>query len=183
MISFEAQNFLAGRALEYLNKGFTVQLNYTIELWKSRGFWFDRPITQQKLEHIITYDIVRREYSVFRKIDKEISEKTIFKIEPLIDWVTKFMEIGISKIKKLQDKSFYYYSINAELKMLTADDLKDLQLWLSGIEDETKSTDKSRSLSSIFIGIVTDFLVSQKSIKLKMESEKFQIQKLTETKR
>ena len=169
--SFEAHNFLAGESIELLNKGFTLKLNYTIELWKSRGFWLDEPVARQKIEHVITYDIVRREYSAFRKIDEEISEETIFKMQQIIDWATKFMDVEISQIAKLQKKPFYYYSINAELNMLTVADLKDLlRLWRIGQESKRKF-----SLSNFFLRILIKRLVSQNVVRLKTESEKFQI--------
>lgn len=176
-VSFQAQNFLTEKAIEFLNKGFTLQINYTIELWKSRSFWFfDKPLTQKKIEHIIRYDIFRKEYSCLQKIEEEISEKTVFKIERIVDFTTKFMNIEMADIKNLQNKSDYYYSINAELKMLTADELKDLQRWFRELESEREES-KSNSLSDIFMRIITDFFVSQKVEKLRTESEKFRIER------
>jgi hypothetical protein len=175
IIGFEAQNFLAGKAIEFLNKGFTLKVSYTIELWKSRSFWFDKPVAQRKIEHVIIYNLVRREYSCFRKVGDKISEETLFKIEQLVDWATKFMDVEISQIEKLQKNVLYYYSINAELNMLTADDIKDLRLWFSDIENTRASESNSSSLSNIFLNIVADFLVSQKVVRLKTVSEKFRI--------
>jgi len=174
-VSFEAYDFLAGKAIEFLNKGFTLKLNYTIELWKSRSFWFDEPVVQRKIEHIIIYDLVRREYSCFRKVGEKISQETLFKIEQLVDWATKFMDVEISQLEKLQRNVFYYYSLNAELNMLTADDIKDLRLWFSNIENTRASESNSSSLSNIFLNIVADFLVSQQVVRLKTVSEKFRI--------
>ena len=174
-VSFETHNLLAGKAIEFLHKGFTLKLSYTIELWKSRSFWFDEPVAQREIKHVITYDIVRREYSVFRKIGEEISEETVFKMEQMVDWVTKLMDVEISQIEKLQKEAFYYYSIDAELKMLTADDIKDLQRWFGNFKSKKASESDSHSLSNIFLNIIADFLVSQKVVRLKTESEKFQI--------
>ena len=174
-VSFETHNFLAGKAIEFLNKGFTIKINYTIELWKSRGFWFDEPVERRKIEHVITYDIIRKEYSCFRKIGEKISEETIFKMQQIIDWATKFMDVEISQIEKLPKKPFYYYSINAELKMLTADDIKDIRLWFDDFESKRASESSSHSLSNIFLNMIANLLVSQKVVRLKAGSEKFQI--------
>jgi hypothetical protein len=85
------------------------------------------------------------------------------------------MDVEISQIEKLQKNVLYYYSINAELNMLTADDIKDLRLWFSDIENTRASESNSSSLSNIFLNIVADFLVSQKVVRLKTVSEKFRI--------
>jgi len=175
VVSFEAHNFLAGKAIEFLNKGFTIKINYTIELWKSRGFWFDEQVERRKIEYVITYDIIRQEYSYFRKIGEKISEETIFKMQQIVDWATKFMDVEISPIKQLQKNPFYYYSINAELKMLTANDIKDIRLWFDDFESKRVSENSSHSLSNIFLNMIANLLVSQKVVRLKTESEKFQI--------
>jgi hypothetical protein len=174
-VSFEVHDFLTGKAIEFLNKGFTLKINYTTELWKSHSFWFDELVAQRKIESVITYDIVRREYSVFRKEGEEISEKTFFKMEQIVDWATKLMDVEIFQIDKLQKKAFYYYSINAELRMLTADDIKDLQRWFSDLESKKASESGSHSLSNIFLNVIAEFLVSRRVVRLKTESKKFRI--------
>jgi hypothetical protein len=85
------------------------------------------------------------------------------------------MDVEISQIEKLQKNALYYYSINAELNMFTADDIKDIRLWFSDIENARASESSSSSLSNIFLNIVADFLVSQKVVRLKTVSEKFQV--------
>jgi hypothetical protein len=176
VVSFEAQNFIAGKAIEFLNSGFTLKLNYIIELWKSHSFWFDKPIAQRKIEHIITYDIIRREYSTLRKIEEEISTETMFKIEQIVEWTTKFIDVEISQFENLQKDASYYYSINAELNMLTVDDFKDLRLlWRKEREERKSEAGFLGSLSNIFLGLFFDIVVSQNVVRLKTESEKFQI--------
>lgn len=165
-VSFEARNLLSGKALEFLNKGFTLRLNYVVELWRSRSFWFDKLEAKREIEHIIAYDIVRREYSGLRRIGERISRKTAFKVERIVEWTTRLTGVEISQIDRLQEKAFYYYSISAELKMITADDIRDLRRWFSGFEEEGEN---------ILLRIITEFLVSQKAIRLKTESEKFHL--------
>jgi len=181
VISFEAQNFLVEKAIEFLDSGFTLKINYTIELWKSHGFWFDEPVAQQKIEHIITYDLVRMEYSTLRKIGEEISEEMMFKIERIVEWATKFIDAEIAPIKNLPQKAFYYYSINAELNMLTVDNLKDLQLLFQKGQESKKKSGVSflRFISNIFVGLFFDVVVSQNIVRLNTESEKFQLTELT----
>ncbi len=157
----------------FLQRGFTIQIDYKIELWKSRRFWFDKLKAQEHIQYELNYDILNSNYHcIFNWSDKDkIDVKKSAQLEQAIVWVTQVEPIAILPRKQVDLEGKYYYTITADISTLTAGDIRDLQQWLKGDSDKTDES----SISRATFRVVTAFLSAKNHRKFTMESKNFYI--------
>lgn len=179
-LSFEVNpdKVFTPQTLTFLQRGFTIRLDYTVELWRSKNFWFDRLDSQEQLRCELNYDILSRIYKcVISRTDK-IELKKSDELSKAIEWVTKIDSLEILDSKKLELKGRYYYNIEADVVTLTAQDIKDLQKWLDNDSDERKGAELS--ISRTIFNIVIAFLSAKNHRKFSMVSSKWVFVKVSE---
>ena len=173
LVSFEvnADKVFTPQTLMFLQRGFTLRIDYTVELWRSRSFWFDKLEAQEQIRCELNYDILSRNYKCIISRTDKIEPQKGNELSEAIEWVTKMDSLEILTRQKLDLNGQYYYTIKADIATLTAKDIRDLQRWLENDSDERK--DGELSISRATFSIVTAFLSAKNHRKFSMESQKF----------
>ncbi|MFQ6040944.1 MAG: DUF4390 domain-containing protein [Candidatus Poribacteria bacterium] len=173
LLSFEvkADKVFTSQTLTFLQRGFTIRIDYTVELWRSRSFWFDKLESQEQLRCELNYDILRRIYKCIISREDKIELKKENELAKAIKWVTKIDSLEILNNQKLELKGRYYYAIKADVVTLTVQDIRDLQRWLEGDSGERKGGELSFSRTTF--NIVTAFLSAKNHRKFSMVSQKW----------
>lgn len=179
-LSFEAKadKVFTSQTLTFLQRGFTIRIDYTVELWRSRSFWFDKLESQEQLRCELNYDILNRVYKCVISREDKIELKKENELTKAIEWVTKIDSLEILNNQKLELKGRYYYTIKADVVTLTAQDIRDLQRWLEDDSDERKGGELS--ISRTTFNIVTAFLSAKNHRKFSMVSPKWVFVKVSE---
>lgn len=173
LVSFEvnADKVFTPQTLMFLQRGFTLRIDYTVELWRSRSFWFDKLEAQEQIRCELNYDILSRNYKCIISRTDKIEPQKGNELSKAIEWVTKMDSLEILTRQKLDLNGQYYYTIKADIATLTAKDIRDLQRWLENDSDERKGG--KLSISRATFNIVTAFLSAKNHRKFSMESQKF----------
>ncbi|MBM3238505.1 DUF4390 domain-containing protein [Candidatus Poribacteria bacterium] len=173
IVSFEvnADNVFTPQTLTFLQRGFTIRTDYTVELWRSRNIWFDKLEAQEQIRCELNYDIVSRSYKCIISRTDKIEPQKGNELSKAMEWVTKMDSLEILTRQKLDLNGQYYYTIKADVATLTAQDMRDLQRWLESDSGERK--DGELSISRATFSIVTAFLSAKNHRKFSMESQKF----------
>jgi len=155
----------------FLERGFTVRIDYTIELWKSRTLWFDKLETQEQVQCELNYDILNRIYKCTIGRTDKIEPRKESELSKVIEWATKIDSLEILTRQELDLRGHYYYTIKTDIATLTMQDIQDLQRWL---EDDSDSDQNGElSISRATFSLVTAFLSAKNHRKFSMESRKF----------
>ncbi|MBC8229140.1 DUF4390 domain-containing protein [bacterium] len=173
LLSFKvnADEVFTPQTLMFLQRGFTIRIDYTVELWRPRSFWFDKLEVQKQIRCELNYDILSRSYKCIINRTDKMEPRKGNELSKAIEWVTNMDSLEILTRQKLDSNKQYYYTIKADIATLTAQDIQDLRRWLESDSSEDKGGELS--ISRATFNIVTAFLSAKNHRKLSMESPKF----------
>ncbi len=169
-VRIRAGSVFNDKIIRFLDRGFTIRIEYNIELWQSRGFWFDRLEKQKEFSYQVDFDALEQKYVCQRtNQNSSIIAKTEKELEKIIEWVTyPDFPIMFTPIAQLESDSEYYYNINILVATLTAENVKDLQKWMGEFEEK-----ESSSLAKTAFKIISDFISSRNHKQYSVRTDKF----------
>jgi len=168
--SVNADKIFTQKTLKNLHRGFTIQILYTVELWTSRRFWFDKLNAQEDIMCKLNYDILQERYKCVIDRRDKIEPKVSNKLERVAEWITNVEPLKILTGDKFDFNGKYYYTIKADIATLTREDIRDLRKWLDDSDDEESN---ESSISRATFRLISTFLSSRYHHKFSLESEKF----------
>lgn len=142
IMQFHADEIFTEKVLIFLTRGFTVQIEYVIELWQSRRWWFDRLSSQYNIKYQIEFEPLEKRYTCLISRQGElITSKVTDRLGHVIQWTTRpELPIIISPMTLLNPKASYYYNIVVSIATLTAENISDLRKWIEYGGKEKKSS-------------------------------------------
>lgn len=147
VMQFLAEEVFTEKVIKFLTRGFTVEIEYTIELWKGRKWWFDSLDAQHIIRYKIDFEPLEKRYTcLISEQGKAITSKLEKQLAKIIQYTTRpEIPLIISPIAKLDRKSSYYYNIIVSVATLTAENINDLKKWVrfGGKEKETSTLTKT----------------------------------------
>jgi hypothetical protein len=166
---FQAGTIFNDKVIRFLDKGFTIRVEYTIELWQSRGYWFDRLSDQQEISYQVDFDPLEKRYVCRRTHqNSSIATKADKQLDKIIQWITNSdLPVKMIPADQLDPDAKYYYNIGVLVATLTSENVKDLQKWMGEFKEE------SPSLAKTAFRIISDFISSRNHKKYFVRSEQF----------
>ncbi len=171
-MQFKVDELFDEKVTKFLKRGFTIRLDYNIELWRKRGYWFDSLSNQQSISYEILFDVLEKRFLCRKmKQDSTIESRTEKQLNKLIQWLTEQDSLFIiAPLDELSPGSQYYYNIEIIIATLTADNIKDLQRWMGEFD---KRSEQPSSFARTSFKIVADFLSSRNHKRISIRSESF----------
>jgi hypothetical protein len=112
-----------------LREGFATHMTYTVELWRERGFWFDKLELTRTLTIKVTYDLWAERFVVQFRRDRLARFDNIEEVE---EAVCRLDGLRLIDANELDGSEEYYIAVRAHLRPLTMEELGELEDWLSG---------------------------------------------------
>ncbi len=177
VMQFQAKEVFTEKVIKFLNRGFTVRIDYTIELWQSRKFWFDRLDSQHVISYQIDFELFEKRYACSKlRENKVIESKLDRKLDEIVLWTTRpESPLTITSADRLDQNASYYYNMEVLIATPTTENLKRLQERLSKSEEEEKDLS---TLTRATFRIARDYISSKNSKKLAVRSEEFHLRDL-----
>ncbi len=172
VMQFKVDELFDEKVVKFLNRGFTIRLDYNIELWKKKGYWFDSLNNQQNISYEIFFDVLEKRFLCRKmKQDNTIESRTEKQLNKLIQWMAEQDSLlTIAPLEELELSSQYYYNIEIIIATLTADNIKDLQRWMGEFD---KKGEQPSSFARTSFKVVADFLSSRNHKRISIRSEAF----------
>ncbi len=180
-MKFQSENIFDQKVMKFLNRGFTVRIEYNIELWQKRGYWFDSLRNQRSINYQINYDPIEKIYQCQRSQDSsDIITKSDRQIDNLAKWITSpEIYLIFDPIDQLSLNDRYYYNIEVLVATITAENVRDLRRWIGDISDQGEQTS---SFSKTAVNVIIDFLSSRNHKRFFARSEQFYVSTLPKIK-
>lgn len=177
IMQFQAEEVFSEKVIKFLNRGFTVGIEYKVELWRKRRYWFDHLDIQHKINYQIDFEPLKKRYVCLKSQQgTAIASKLGRKLAEIVLWTTRpDPPLSIIPAERLDPKASYYYNVEILIATLTTEDIKDLQKWLSKFGEEDKETSTFTKTS---FKVAADFISSRNHKKLSARSEEFRLGKL-----
>jgi hypothetical protein len=177
IMQFQAEEVFSEKVIKFLNRGFTVGVEYKIELWRKRRYWFDHLNIQHNINYQIDFEPLKKRYVCLKSQQgTAVASKLDRKLAEIVLWTTRpDPPLKIIPSERLDPNASYYYNVEILIATLTTEDIKDLQKWLNefGGEDEETSTFTKTSFK-----VAADFISSRNHKKLSARSEEFRLSEL-----
>ena len=176
-MKFQTDEIFSEKVTKFLSRGFTVRIEYNIELWQSRGYWFDSLRSQRNLSYQIKFDPIEKQYQCQRSQDgSKVTAKSDKLLDNLAKWVmSPDIYVLFDPIDQLIPNDKYYYNMEVLVATLTAENVKDLRKWMGDFSDQGE---QSSSISRTTMRVIMDFLSSRNHKKFSARSEQFYLSEL-----
>ena len=128
-----SENLLGdGRWLTALRSGLPVRLHYRVEVWRSRGGWFDAFERQAEWDVVLRHEPLLDQYTVLTLVGGRAQERRYATVDALTAALAFAYQVNV---RPLQAGKFYY-AASLEISTLSDSDLDELQRFLEGDLDE-----------------------------------------------
>ena len=177
VMRFQANGVFTERVIKFLTRGFTVKIGYTIELWQSRKWWFDRLNSEQKLDYQIDFEPLEKRYTcrVFQ-LGKAVTSKLERQLSKIIQWTTQpEFPVVVAPVAQLDSEASYYYNIVVSIVTLTAEDINDLRKWIK-VGEKGKETS---TITKTSFRMAKDAISARHRRQVSLRSRKFRARDLT----
>jgi hypothetical protein len=121
---------LAGnsRWLAALRSGLPVRLHYRVEVWRSRGAWFDTFERQAEWDVLVRHEPLLDQYTLLRFVGAARQERRYATLDALGAALAFAYQVNVRPI----DPGRYYYAASLQVTTLSDSDLDELERFLAG---------------------------------------------------
>jgi len=124
-----SENLLGdGRWLQTLRSGLPVRLHYRVEVWRSRGGWFDAFERQTDWDVVLRHEPLLDQYTLLTIVAGRAQERRY----ATVDALTAALEFSYRINVGPASPGRYYYTATLEISTLSDSDLDELQRFLEG---------------------------------------------------
>jgi hypothetical protein len=117
-----------GRWLAALRSGLPVRLHYKVEVWRSRGAWFDAFERQAEWDVVLHHEPLLDQYTVLTLVGGRVRERRYATVDALSAALAFAYQVSV----RPGQTGRYYYAASLEISTLSDSDLDELQRFLEG---------------------------------------------------
>jgi hypothetical protein len=134
-----SENMLAGnsRWLSALRSGLPVRLHYRVEVWRSRGAWFDTFERQAEWDVLVRHEPLLDQYTLLTFVGAARQERRYATLDALGAALAFAYQVNVRPI----EAGRYYYAASLQVSTLSDSDLDELERFLAGDLDGTAQRD------------------------------------------
>ena len=170
----QSQNMLAGnsRWLSALRSGLPVRLHYRVEVWRSRGAWFDTFERQAEWDVLVRHEPLLDQYTFLTFVGAARQERRYATLDALGAALAFAYQVNVRPI----EPGRYYYAATLQVTTLSDSDLDELERFLAGDLDRTE--ERGENLGDALGRSATRFLLrlaGLPSLRLEARSQSFTV--------
>jgi hypothetical protein len=154
LVSYRVQRPFTPRLEETLLQGMPATVTYEVGLWKRRAFWFDKLIVGMKNEHRVVFDPWREVFRVRSGIGIDARTRSAPTLDSLQASIFEVHRLPVSLLTALEPEGSYYVTVRVLIRPVTAEDLGEVEDWLSGEVKEPEGS--TRGLPRYLFGITAN---------------------------
>jgi hypothetical protein len=130
-----SENMLASnsRWLSALRSGLPVRLHYRVEVWRSRGAWFDTFERQAEWDVLVRHEPLLDQYTLFTFVGAARQERRYATLDALGAALSFAYQVNVRPL----EAGRYYYAASLQVSTLSDADLDELERFLAGDLNET----------------------------------------------
>jgi hypothetical protein len=117
-----------GRWLTALRSGLPVRLHYKVEVWRSRGAWFDAFERQVEWDVVLRHEPLLDQYTLLTLVGGRVRERRY----ATVDALGAALAFAYQVSARPTQNGRYYYAASLEISTLSDSDLDELQRFLEG---------------------------------------------------
>jgi hypothetical protein len=139
-VSYHADNPFTPRLEDPLLRGMPATVTFEVGLWRKRAFWFDKLVVAYRSEHKIAYDPWSKTFRIRSGVNPPRT-RSVANLDSLRATLFDVHRLPVALVSTLDSTAAHYVSVKVVIKPLSANDLGEIEDWLSG-GDESKGEDR-----------------------------------------
>jgi len=152
-VTYRVENPWTPRLTETLLRGMPATVTFEVRVWKRRALWFDKLVLALKSEHRVVYSPWDQTFRV-----RSVSSRKKTRVVPTLDSLESYLfsehRLPLTAIASLDGDASYYVSVRVTIRPLSAEDLDEVEDWLTG---EVKNPDApERGMPGYLLGIAAN---------------------------
>lgn len=152
-VTYRVENPWTPRLTETLLRGMPATITFEVGIWKRRTLWFDKLVLALKSEHRVVYSPWDRTFRV-RSASAARKARVVPTLDSLESYLFSEHRLPLAAIASLDADASYYVSVRVTIRPLSAEDLDEVEDWLSG---EVKNPDApERGMPGYLLGIAAN---------------------------
>ena len=132
-VSYHADNPFTPRLEEPLLRGMPATVTFEVGLWRKRTFWFDKLIVAYRSEHKVAYDPWSKTFRIRSGVNPPRT-RSVANLDSVRATLFNAHRLPIALASALDTTATHYVSVKVVIKPLSADDLGEIENWLSGAD-------------------------------------------------
>jgi hypothetical protein len=169
-----SENMLGGnsRWLSALRSGLPVRLHYRVEVWRSRGAWFDTFERQAEWDVLVRHEPLLDQYTLLTFVGAARQERRYATIDALGAALAFAYQVNV----RPTEEGRYYYAASLQVSTLSDSDLDELERFLAG--DLGRGAERGGNFGDALGREATRFLLrlaGLPSLRLEARSEHFSV--------
>jgi Domain of unknown function (DUF4390) len=131
-----SENMLQGnsRWLSALRSGLPVRLHYRVEVWRSRGAWFDTFERQAEWDVVVRHEPLLDQYTLLTFVGAARQERRYATLDALGAALAFAYQVNV----RPGEAGRYYYAASLQVTTLSDSDLDELERFLAGDIEESE---------------------------------------------
>jgi hypothetical protein len=125
------------RWLSTLRSGLPVRLHYRVEVWRSRGAWFDTFERQAEWDVLVRHEPLLDQYTMLTFVGAARQERRYATLDALGAALAFAYQVNVRPI----EAGRYYYAASLQVSTLSDSDLDELDRFLAGDLNENNEGD------------------------------------------
>jgi hypothetical protein len=159
------------RWLAALRSGLPVRLHYRVEVWRSRGAWFDTFERQVEWDVLVRHEPLLDQYTLLTFVGAARQERRYATLDALGAALAFAYQVNVRPV----EEGRYYYTASLQVTTLSDSDLDELERFLAG---DLERTDEGENLGDALGRGATRFLLrlaGLPSLRLEARSPHFSV--------
>ncbi len=152
-VSYRAADPFTPRLEETLVQGMPATVTFEVGLWKRRSLWFDRLVLAIRSEHKVVHDPWSRTFRL-RSGSNPAKIRALATLDSLESELFSVERLPLTLAAALDSTSGYYVSVRATIRPLSAEDLGQVEDWLSG--ESKEEAGGPAGVTSYFLGLAAN---------------------------
>jgi hypothetical protein len=142
--------------LTALESGLPATLAVRWRLYRVRPIWWDSRLDEDASHFRIIYDVLEEQYVLFDETGRRM--ETCANLEDVSRVLCMERTVSIPDAPRLKERDRHYIVIEAELEPLDLEEIRDLEGWLSGGEEEGEGEGGLSALSDHTMRLLKDLV-------------------------
>jgi hypothetical protein len=130
-VSYHADNPFTPRLQDPLLRGMPATITFEVGLWRKRTLWFDKLVVAYRSEHKVAYDPWSKTFRIRSGVNPPRT-RTAANLDSLRATLFAAHRLPVALVSTLDSTATHYVSVKIVIKPLSADDLGEIEDWLSG---------------------------------------------------
>jgi len=152
-VTYRVENPWTPRLTETLLRGMPATVSFEVGVWKRRSLWFDKLVLAMKSEHRVVYSPWDRTFRV-RSVSSRKKPRVVPTLDSLESYLFSEHRLPLAAIASLDADASYYVSVRVTIRPLSAEDLDEVEDWLSG--EAKNPSAPERGMPGYLLGIAAN---------------------------